>query len=414
MKRREWLQRSAALGTWAARPIALTSGAAATALLAACGGGGNGEQVSSDSGYRQTNLVANKASYEPLILQPDLVDAWGIAIRPAGAGGHFWVTGMGKSFEYVGDVNGTPLHVDNLDVIDLPASGENVGAANGVVFNSGAHFVITQQHANGAITAPAKFIFVSDNGVLSAWTERLNQDGTYDRSGVADLIVDDGASGSAFFGVAIAPTFDKLFVVDFGVNPHPRIRVFGSDFSEEDVGARFANPFSSASGFQIGDLVPFNIQTIRYRDTTSVFVAYVNTQEDPDNPGRLLAATESSGRGRGRLVEYSPAGQLIAVWDDRGALNGPWGVAVAPANFGTFSNQLLVSNFSDGTIVGFDTATKRATEYMRDAAGNVLKIAGLWNILFGNGVSLGDSNALYFAAGPADETDGLFGSLRPL
>jgi uncharacterized protein (TIGR03118 family) len=144
----------------------------------------------------------------------------------------------------------------------------------------------------------------------------------------------------------------------------------------------------------------------------SVFVMYVNTSEDPDKPGQLLPAVESAGRGRGRLVQYTPAGQLVAVWDDRGALNGPWGAVVAPPNFGPFSNQLIVGNFSDGTLVGFDTATRRATEYVRDTKGNAIAIQGLWGLLFGNGVSLGDTNALYFAAGPEDEAAGLFGSLR--
>ena len=396
------------------RRFFLKSGAmAGPALwLSACGGGGDGESVAAGNRYKQTNLVANSAVYAPQIVDPGLIDAWGIAIRPAGAGGHFWVTGMGTSFEYVGDVNGTPLSVDDLATVGLPASGENGGAANGVVFNGGANFVITQAHPNGAITAAAKFIFVSDNGVLSAWTERKLANGSFERPADAIAMVDYGAQGSAFFGVAISPAQDKLFVVDFGGNPTPTLRIFDASFAEEPLAGRFANPFVAASGFKVGDLVPFNVQTITYGSTTSVFVAYVNTSEDPDNPGQLLPAEESSGRGRGRLVEYSPQGQLIATWDDRGVLNGPWGVVTAPADFGPFSNQLLVSNFSDGTIVGFDTATRRATEYMRDTSGNIVKIQGLWNLLFGNGASLGDANALYFAAGPADETDGLFGSLR--
>lgn len=395
------------------RRLFLEAGTAATAglWLSGCGGGGN-EDVASGNSYRQTNLVASSAAYQPQILEPDLIDGWGIAIRPAGAGGHFWVTAMGNSFEYVGDVNGTPLSQDALKVVALPASGDNGGAANGVAFNTGTNFVITQDAPNGPITAPAKFLFVADNGVLSAWTERARPDGSFDRSGTAITVLDYGSAGSAFFGLAISPANDMLYIVDFGANPEPTLRIVNASLVEEPLNGRFANPFVGAGGFQVGDLVPFNVQTVSYAGKSSVFVAYVNTSADPDNPGQLLPAEESSGRGRGRLVEYTPDGQLIAVWDDRGALNGPWGVVVAPANFGPFSNQLLVSNFSDGTIVGFDTGAKRATEYMRDTAGNVLKIQGLWNMLFGNGASLGDSNALYFAAGPEDETAGLFGSLR--
>jgi len=399
MKRRFFLQAGAAMGS--------------SAWLAGCGGGGgDGEDVAPGNSYRQTNLVASSAAYNPQMVEPELIDGWGIAIRPAGAGGHFWVTGMGNSFEYVGDVNGTPLHQDALKIVALPASGANGGAANGVVFNTGKQFVITQEHVNGTITAPAKFMFVADNGVLSAWTERLRSNGSYDRPAVALKMLDQGEDGSAFFGLAISPAMDMLYVVDFGANPTPTLRLINGSFQEEALNGRFTNPFLSGAGFQVGDLVPFNVQTISYNGRNSVFIAYVNTSEDPALPGQLLPAVESSGRGRGRLVEYTPAGELVKIWDDRGVLNGPWGVAFAPSNFGPFSNQLLVSNFSDGTIVGFDVNSKRATEYLRDSNGNVAKIPGLWNILFGNGVSLGDSNALYFAAGPEDETAGLFGSLR--
>jgi uncharacterized protein (TIGR03118 family) len=379
--------------------------------LMGCGGGG-GESVPASNAYVQTNLVANSPAYAPQILEPNLVDAWGLAIRPAGAGGHFWVTGMATSFEYVGDVNGKPLYVDDLKTVDLPKLGEDGGKGNGVVFNSSADFVITQAHANGAITAPAKFIFVSDNGVISAWTERSVAGGKVDRPQEALKVVDYSDKNSSFFGLAISPKQDQLFVVDFGANPLPQLRIFNSRFVEEPLNGRFANPFVGTQGFQIGDLVPFNVHTLTYGNTTSVFVAYVNTQEDPDNPGQLLQAVESSGRGRGRLVEYTVQGQLVAVWDDRGALNGPWGMVVAPGNFGAFSGQLLVGNFSDGTIVGFDTQTRKATGYLRDTKGQVVKIQGLWDLLFGNGASLGDANALYFAAGPNGELDGLFGSLR--
>lgn len=390
-------------------------------LLAGCGAEqGSGEVVSSNNHYQQTNLVASSAAYKPLIVEPKLIDAWGIAIRPAGLGGHFWVTGMGKSFEYVGDVKGKPLFQDSLKDIALPpaidANGVlQEGASNGVVFNEGNGFVISQDIYNNGISNrisnAAKFIFVSDNGVISAWTEQKNSDGTISRPDHAVAVFDEGAEGSAFFGVAMLPDFKSILAVDFGVNPQPRLRLFDDKFIEQPLNGRFANPFIKGE-FKVGDLVPFNAQTIDLGGKKSIFVTYVNTLEDPEHKGQLVAATESAGRGRGRLVEYTPEGQLIAIWDDRGVLNAPWGIAKAPQNFGSFSNQLLVTNFSDGTIVGFDIKSKKVTEYLRDEKGNIIKIAGLWNILFGNGESLGDSNALYFAAGPADETEGLFGVLR--
>jgi uncharacterized protein (TIGR03118 family) len=375
------------------------------AYLVGCGG-------AMSNTYVQTNLVANSQAYAPQILEPKLVNAWGLAIRPAGAGGHFWVTSMATSFEYVGDVNGKPLYVDDLATVDLPKVGEGGGNANGVVFNSSANFVITQAHAKGAITAPAKFIFVSDNGVISAWTERPVAGGKFDRPGKALSVVDYTDKNSAFFGLTMTSKQDQLLVVDFGTNPLPQLRIFNNRFIEEPLNGRFANPFIGPKGFSVGDFVPFNVHTLTYGTTTSVFVTYVNTQEDPGKPGQLLKAEESAGPGRGRLVEYTEQGKLVAVWHDEGLLNGPWGMVVAPDHFGAFSNQLLVGNFSDGTLVGFDTKTRKATDYLRDAKGQVVEIEGLWDLLFGNGQSLGDANALYFAAGPNEERDGLFGSLR--
>ena len=190
------------------------------------------------------------------------------------------------------------------------------------------------------------------------------------------------------------------------------MRVFNDSFMEEDLGARFANPFVTGT-FSPGDYAPWNVHTITIGSTASVFVMYVKTFEDPDNPGHVLLATENTGRGTSRMVEYTPDGTLVAVWNDRGTLNGPWGIAMAPSTgFGPFSDQLIVGNFSDGTLVAFDTATKSAVEFLRDETGAYRVISGLWGILFGNGVKLGDTTALYFAAGPADETEGLFGSLR--
>jgi uncharacterized protein (TIGR03118 family) len=395
------------------RASALTTGGLVSLpLLNACGG--TTDRVSAGNTYMQTNLAASTEAYNAKFLYPDMVDAWGIAIRPAGAGGHFWITASANSYEFVGDVDGTPIAVDpQLSVVALPPSSAEAGSANGIIFNSsGPGFVVTQTLPSGQVfTAPAKFVFVSDNAVMSAWAQYQSADGTLQYPDYSIKVLDDSANNSAFFGLAASPTFDKLFVADFGNNPNPRIRVFNDQFVEEDLAGRFANPFVTGT-FAPGDYAPWGIHTIEIGGVYSVFVAYVNTSEDPDNPGQVLFATENTGRGTSRLVEYSADGQYVATWNDLGTLNGPWGIALAPADFGPFSNQLLVSNFTDGTIVGFNTQTKTATEFMRDQNGNVTVVQGIWGMLFGNGVKLGDTNALYFAAGPADETEGLFGSLR--
>ncbi len=345
--------------------------------------------------FRATNLVATDAKYGAPIIDPTLTDAWGLAIRPAGFGGYFWVTvnGSGESVEFVGDVGGTPLHQDGLKTVSVPCSGGATGTPTGVVFNGSANSQITQAHPNGAITNSAKFLFASTDGTLSAWTERNNGGGNFDRPGTALTVVDRSADGSRFFGLGISAAGDLLYAADFGATTG--VRTYGGDFTDLTATNAFTNPFG-------GNFASFNVQGFAVGGSAAVFVTYAAQ----DAPGE-----EIHGAGLGRLARYDEAGNLVAVADDKGLLNSPWGLAVAPASFGHYGGDLLVGNFGDGTIVAFDPVTLSAIDYVRDASGNPLAIDGLWGLVFGNGASLGRADALYFAAGPEDETQGLFGRI---
>ena len=364
------------------------------------------------AGYQQTNLVASTGAYGADIVDPGLINAWGIAIRPAGLGGHFWVesNGGGTTNQFVGDVGGIPLFADDLRLVTVPgpATGHAVspGTPTGVVFNPGAQFTVTQ----GSITEPAKFIFVTNTGTISAWTERKNPDGGFDRPAFAKLVIDRSPAGAHYFGIAMSPDNDRIHVANFG--PNAGIQSFNSTFAEVSTPAAFANPFSASATARPGEYAPFNIQALTGPDGTSLFVPYAKTQEDPDRPGQILGGEEVSGKGFGRLAQFDASGALLHTWNDRGLLNAPWGVAFAPDDFGIYSGKLLVGNFGDGTIVAFDPATHTAIDYLRDAHGSVISIDGLWGLQFGNGASLGKADALYFAAGPHDETEGLFGRLE--
>ena len=117
------------------------------------------------------------------------------------------------------------------------------------------------------------------------------------------------------------------------------------------------------------------------------------------------------GAGLGHVVEYNEDGTLVKDFHPRDVLNVPWGMAIAPAAFGEFANDLLVANFGDGTISAFDLTSGDFVGYLRAPDTKIICIDGLWGLAFGNGVSLGDANALYFTAGPKGEGDGLFGRL---
>ena len=124
------------------------------------------------------------------------------------------------------------------------------------------------------------------------------------------------------------------------------------------------------------------------------------------------AAFDVPGPGIGHVVAYDLDGRILQEFGDRGRLSSPWGLAIAPANFGPLGNALLVANFGEGTIAAFDPQTGVFRDYARDPAGTPIRIDGIWGLAFGNGVSLGDADSLYFTAGPDHYTHGLFGSLR--
>jgi uncharacterized protein (TIGR03118 family) len=202
-------------------------------------------------------------------------------------------------------------------------------------------------------------------------------------------VLDNSAAKAAYFGLAISPKNDRLYLANFGDNPG--IQVLDDHFKPV-ANAGFQSPYIHA-------YKPWNVQTIG----DHVFVLYAESDE---------FAEEEPGPGEGKIAEFTADGQLVAKWDGGNYVNAPWGIAMAPATgFGPYSGKLLVGNFGDGTIAVLDPATHKAIDFLRRPDGNRVEIDGLWGLTFGNGESLGQKNALYFAAGPGPEADGLFGRL---
>lgn len=358
--------------------------------------------MSNPESYQVTNLVSNNPANRPQLLDPYISLGWGIAIRPAGLGGHFWInnSGTGTVTEYVGDVSGVPIFQDSLKVVEVTPTAANpfgISGPTGQVFNGSGDFVITQDHPNGEITAPSKFIFVSSDGGISAWTERKNPDGSFDSPLESEVVVDK-LGDSIYYGAAITnfAAKNRLYAVDFGATPG--IEVYDANFNEISENFAFINPFLS-EGY-----APYNIQNIN----DSLFVAYAI-------PSPKIPGDEVIGAGLGRIAEFDLEGNLISTWNDAGLLNAPWGFVAAPDDFGAYSNSLLVSNFGDGTIVAFDPRTRMAIDYLRDDGNIPIAIDGLWGLTFGNGNSLGETNDLYFAAGNDignNPGDGVFGKVE--
>jgi uncharacterized protein (TIGR03118 family) len=319
-------------------------------------------------GYTVKPLVSNNGVAGTLT-DPNLVNAWGLTAGPATP---WWVADNGSNLSTL--YTGAGARV-NLVV--------NVGEApTGVVFNNTPGFVLP---ANG----PARFLFDSEAGVISGWNGGAN----------AQTFRDLSKTGAVFKGLAIASTNagPRLFATDFR---HSRIDVF------DGSGNLLDKPFYAFSDFAIPRLyAPFGIQAIGSR----IYVTYAQRQFNSND--------EAHGPGFGYVDAYDAStGFLVARIASRGALNAPWGLALAPPNFGDSSGDLLVGNFGDGRINAFRLTQGGAfgaipDGQLADPLGNPITIDGLWALEFGNGAAAGPLNSLYFTAGPDDESNGLFGSI---
>jgi uncharacterized protein (TIGR03118 family) len=429
---------------------------AACLTVAACSGTGtttsSSPAPSPDNHYRQVNLAANSEAYKAHFTIPDMVNAWGIAIRPKGAGGHFWVAAGNASYQFVGDVTASSdpkmreLHQDPLKAVTIPGTDTStketsIGKATGVVFNgadiNSDKFVVTNQPAQVdgrtvMLGGSARFIFATDSGRITAWGER-GPDGKVVRvDGPSQEVFNGEPQGMKFFGIALKPdSFDTLWAADFGADP--QIRQFDKNWKLVPTQG-FANPFATGDPIdpadatkgnkaKPGDPVPWNITTIGNRVLVSYVISKSPDRPEPGGPVFDTGEEDSFNKeqekvteghpDKGKLAEFSSTGTLVRVFTDDGRLNAPWGVALAPPSFGPMGGKLLVGNFGgSGRIAAFDDSTGKFVDYLRDQEGAPVAIDGIWNILFGNGESLGDADALYFAAGPAEEKEALFGALR--
>ncbi len=330
--------------------------------------------AASAQGFQQTNLVTNNQAASPAQLtDPNLNGPANIAFNPAA--GAFWLsdTVSGRNTLYNGDVNGKALTINPL-VISIPSTtGLANGTPTGIVFNnSGGGFLVPNSTGG---SASATFITSSLDGTLSGWKVG---DGAQAR-------LTDFNIGASYTGLAIAGkgTAANLYAADFSQN---RINVFDSTFASVSTLAPNAFTDPNQTGFS-----PFGIQTLG----GNLFVTY---------------AQQNGANGGGFVDKYDPSGTFLGRVASGGSLNTPRGLAVAPAGFGQFGGDLLVSNSGSGQISAFDS-TGAFQGFLSDASGNALITPGIAGISFGNGISAGDANSLYFTASTGGGADSLFGKI---
>ncbi len=378
-----WSGAQAASGTLVVTPSAV--GTQTYTLV--CRGGIYGESssqsttltVNAASAFSMSSLVSDGA-VPAATTDANLVNPWGIVFAP---GAPVWIANnvTQTSTIYDGTGNQVPL------IVHLPAGLNGSADATGIVYNaSGTDFVVTK----APLSAPALFIFDGEGGTIFGWAPTV--DGAN-----AIIAYDDGAGGAVYKGLAIADngTVKRLYATDFRNN---KVDVFDSNFARITVAGGFTDATLPA------DYAPFGIQALQIQGQTRIVVSYAKR-----NPA---TADEVAGAGFGLVNVFDTSGtlvtRLVAVG---GALNAPWGIAMAPAEFGTLSNALLVGNFSDGVINAYDPVTGAFIGSLKDSAGQPIATPGLWGIAFGNGARNQPATTLYFAAGIAGEVAGLYGRI---
>ena len=316
--------------------------------------------------YTVHNLTSDQAGVADN-QDPNLVNAWGLTAGPTSP---WWVADNGSDLSTLYNAAGAAQSL----VVGVP------GAPTGTVFNGTA----------GAFpvgSSGARFIFATESGTILGWNG----------GGAATQEADASPFGAVFKGLAIAttPAGPRIFATDFhnGV-----VDVYDANWKPVPH-AGFADPFLPRH------FAPFGIQTIGDR----IFVTYAKQQAGSDD--------EAHGQGLGLVDEYDLMGHLRARVAQFGSLNAPWGLAWAPASFGRFSGDLLVGNFGDGHITAYREHFHRffvPAGQLRSASGGRVAIDGLWALEFGMGAvaANGPTDSLFFTAGPNDESDGLFGTIR--
>lgn len=347
--------------------------AVASICVAGCGDDDNlpdGGLPAASVRLAQTNLVSDQAgaAYQ----DPMLINAWGLAFGPTGVA---WVASNGTGTDRLYDGSGAPN--GSLPAVTIPAPGGAAGpsAPTGQVFN-----------ADAAAFHGDLFLVSTEDGTIAGWKQANGATAVLevDKSAGADHPVYKGLT------IAVANGATRLYAADFH---NGRIDIYDANFASITVSGTFTDP-NLPAGF-----APFNVRALAGK----IYVTYAKQD--------AARKDDTPGIGNGYVDSYDLDGGTLTRLISAGPLNSPWGLALAPANFGGASNALLVGNFGDGQLNSFIAATGSLLANMKNTTGAPLVIDGLWALEFGRGATGENVNQLFFTAGPGDESHGLFGRL---
>ncbi len=356
-------------------------GAVLMVSLTSAGLWGSSVLPASATEFQQTNLISDGVVPAKLI-DPALVNPWGIA---ESATSPFWLSdnGTGLATIYSVPPNNSSVTKGGFFVNVPPATGATMSNPTGQVFNGVAGGFKLK---NGS---PATFLFDSEDGAISGWNPALGfGPGAVNGSIAVDNGNSDPSKNAVYKGLAIDNTDGWLYASNFRSD---EIEMYNSSF---DLVNSFTDPTLPAG------YAPFDVQVLNGKLYVTFALQDAAKHDDVAGLGHgFVDVFNLNGTGEQRLVSG-------------GALDSPWGLAIAPTGFGAFSGDLLVGNFGNGMINAYNATTGAFIGALDGTNGNPLAIDGLWGLRFGNGAAGGGSlSSLYFTAGPNGESDGLFGSL---
>ena len=316
--------------------------------------------------FQVTNLISNQEGMAANT-DPNLVNPWGIA---QGGTGPLWVSDNGTGLSTV--YNHRTGEKQALTVT-IPG-----GDPTGTVFvppaqNGNTIFPVTE----GENTASSVFLFGTENGMIEGWSPSVDQTN-------AIVAVDNSDHKAVYKGIAISNGEERLYAADFQRN---EVEIYDSNFN---LIRRFTDPELPKH------FAPFNVAVI----AGEVYVAFAEREKG--------GIDNVNGPGLGYIDIFHRDGKLKTRLISNGVLNAPWGMTIAPSNFGTFAGALLVGNFGDGRINAFNKTTGVLIGTLLDSTGTPIAIDGLW------GIEPRPVGSLTFSSGPNDEANGLVGSIAPL
>jgi uncharacterized protein (TIGR03118 family) len=318
--------------------------------------------------FSQINLVSNLPGVAP-VTDPNLINPWGVSFS---ATSPFWVSDQGAGVA-------TPSHgvgaITSLVVTIPPAGTPGPTGPTGQVFNTGptGGFLV----GTAASATKASFIFDTLNGTVAAW------------NGGATATVEATVPGAVFTGLAQDAVGSTTYL--YAANSSGNIQVFDQNWNNV-TGTTFAGQFANPN--PKSGAVPFNIQQIG----ANLYVTYANL-------GPMGAPLPG-----GYVVEYGPSGNFIQMITT-GPLAAPWGITLAPANFGVYSNDLLIGQFGSGEILAYDPTSGLYLGTLDGSGGAPIVDPFLWALETRTGGTGVNTNAVYLTAGIGNQKDGLFAEI---